>query len=141
MSDPEIQRFGGAPHGRSWLRAAARGLRGKCPQCGRGALFYRYAKTAETCPVCGLDLSGHRADDAPPYLTILVVGHLAIPLALAAKQLFDPPLWAQFAFWTPAILLATFWFLPRAKGALIGVQWANRMHGFAGPHADQDAEA
>jgi len=24
------------------------------------------------------------------------------------------------------------WLLPRAKGALIGLQWANRMHGFGG---------
>lgn len=131
-----VQQFGGDGNARSWLRAAERGLRKKCPQCGRGALFLRYSKTAPACPHCGLDLTGHRADDAPPYVTILVVGHLSIPLALATKQLFDPPLWAQFAVWGPVIMAATFWFLPRAKGALIGLQWANRMHGFSGPDAD-----
>lgn len=125
---------------RSWLRAVGRGLRKKCPQCGRGSLFAGYSKTAAACPACNLDLTGHRADDAPPYLTILVVGHIAIPLALAMKQLFDPPLWLQFAIWTPAMLLATFLFLPMSKGAMIGLQWANRMHGFAGPDADPDAD-
>ena len=113
-----------------------RGLRKKCPQCGKGALFTGYSKTASACASCGLDLSGHRADDAPPYLTILVVGHIAIPLALAMKQLYDPPMWFQFAFWLPVILIATFLFLPISKGAMVGLQWANRMHGFADPNAD-----
>ncbi len=123
--------FGGPSGQRSWLRAMARGLAKKCPQCGRGALFSGYVKIRDNCPACGLDLTGHEADDAPPYVTIMVVGHIAIPLALAAKQLFDPPMWQQFAFWMPAIIAATALGLPVFKGALIGIQWANRMHGFA----------
>jgi len=99
-----------------------RGLREKCPQCGRGRLFQRYSKTLSDCSNCGLDLSAHQADDAPPYLTIMLVGHIVIPLALAVKQIFDPPLGLQFAIWLPAIIIL--------KGALIGLQWANRMHGF-----------
>ncbi len=105
----------------------------RCPQCGQGALFAGYTKAASSCSACGLDFSGHEADDAPPYVTIMIVGHITIPAALAAKQLFDPPIWLQFAVWGPVILLATFSLLPLAKGALIGLQWANRMHGFAGP--------
>lgn len=116
---------------RSWLRGALNGACRKCPDCGVGALFNGYLRVAADCVSCGVDFSGHQADDAPPYLTMFVVGHMAIPLALAAKQLFEPPLWLQFAFWGPAMLIATLWFLPRAKGALIGLQWANRMHGFA----------
>ncbi len=134
-------RFGGGGDGRSWVQAVGRGLRKRCPECGRGEMFSGYAKTAATCGHCALDLTGHRADDAPPYLTIMLVGHVAIPLALAAKQIFDPPLSVQFAFWTPAILLATFWLLPITKGAMVGLQWANRMHGFAGADADPKADA
>ncbi len=125
---------------RSWRRAFGRGFAGRCPQCGRGALFAGYVKTRETCAVCGLDLAGHRADDAPPYITMMIIGHVVIPLALAHKQLFDPPLFVQFAVWTPAIVLATGALLPPVKGALIGLQWANRMHGFAGRHADASAD-
>ncbi|MEM9616792.1 MAG: DUF983 domain-containing protein [Pseudomonadota bacterium] len=126
----ETEKFGDFDDSRSWLRAVGRGLRKKCPQCGRGAIFSGYTTTARQCAECGLDLSGHQADDAPPYLTILVVGHVLIPVALAVKQLFDPVLWLQFAIWLPLIILATFWLLPITKGAMVGLQWANRMHGF-----------
>lgn len=118
------------PARRSWIRAMGRGLRMRCPECGRGQLFQSYTKTRNTCSECHLELSGHQADDAPPYLTIIIVGHLVIPLALATKQIFDPPLGLQFAIWLPAIIIPTFWLLPRMKGAMVGLQWANRMHGF-----------
>ncbi|MEO1251416.1 MAG: DUF983 domain-containing protein [Pseudomonadota bacterium] len=139
----ETQIFGGEDSGRSWIAAMGRGARKKCPQCGRGRLFKSYVKTEEECDTCGLAISGHEADDAPPYITIMIVGHIAIPLALASKQLFDPPLWQQFAFWLPVMALATAWLLPVSKGAMIGLQWANRMHGFAiarepEPAADQE---
>lgn len=136
------QTFGGkAASERSWLTAVKRGVMGKCPQCGQGRLFAGYVKTAPACNVCGLDLSGHRADDAPPYLTILIVGHVAIPLALASKQAFDPPMWMQFAAWLPIIIVATGLLLPASKGVMVALQWVNRMHGFAGPDADPAADA
>lgn len=118
----------------------ARGMAHKCPECGRGKLFSGYVKTAPRCGACGLDLSGHRADDAPPYVTIIIIGHVMIPLTLAVKQLFDPPITLQFMIWIPLMILAAWALLPASKGALIGLQWANRMHGFAGPNADPDAD-
>ena len=117
-----------------------RGLARRCPRCGRGRLFAGYVKTNPACEVCGLDLTGHQADDAPPYITIILVGHVMIPMALAMKQVFDPPLWLQFAIWLPAVIIAGSLLLPAAKGAMIGLQWANRMHGFAGSSADPDAD-
>lgn len=107
-----------------------RGAAKRCPDCGRGRLFKSYVKTEERCSHCGLAFSGHRADDAPPYVTIMIVGHLVIPMALAQQRMFDPPMWILFGLWMPTILAATLWLLPVVKGALIGVQWANRMHGF-----------
>jgi len=129
----QAENFGGDTEQRSWQQAVIRGIRKKCPQCGRRTLFAGYSKINDNCSHCGLDLSGHEADDAPPYVTIVLVGHIFIPLALAVKQLFEPPLWAQFTIWLPVILGASFMILPMAKGAIIGLQWANRMHGFAGP--------
>ncbi len=134
-----VQTFGDRDR-RSWASAMGRGLAHKCPECGRGKLFSGYVKTKAACDACGLDLSGHRADDAPPYVTIIIVGHVMIPLALAMKQLFDPPITLQFAIWLPLVILASWVLLPASKGALIGLQWANRMHGFAGPDADPDAD-
>jgi len=137
----ETKEFGGEARQRSWQQAVRRGIRKKCPQCGHGALFAGYSKTTAYCSHCGLDLSGHEANDAPPYITILLVGHVMIPLALAVKQLFDPPLWGQFAIWLPLILTASFLILPMAKGAVVGLQWANRMHGFAGAEATHNYDA
>ncbi len=128
MSDG-IQTFGGEAE-TSWFSAMIRGANKRCPRCGKGRLYESYVKIAPACTICGLDFSGHRADDAPPYITIFLVGHVTIPLALAMKQLLEPPLWLQFVIWLPIILAATFWLLPLSKGALIGLQWANRMHGF-----------
>ena len=139
MSDT-VQTFGGDHGRRSWLSAMGRGMAHKCPECGRGKLFSGYVKTKPQCDSCGLDLSGHRADDAPPYITTIIAGHVVIPLALAAKQLFDPPITVQFAIWLPVLVLFTWVLLPASKGAMIGLQWANRMHGFAGPDAAPDAD-
>jgi uncharacterized protein (DUF983 family) len=128
--------FGGADSRRSWLRAMARGLQRRCPNCGVGSLFAGYTRTRANCANCGLGLTGHRADDAPPYVTVLVVGHLIIPFALAAKQVFDPPLGMQFAIWLPLMIAMSWWLLPASKGAFIALQWANRMHGFGDASLD-----
>ena len=70
--------------------AITRGFLGRCPACGRGRLFRSYLKVVNTCKICGEDLSHQRADDAPAYLTLLIVAHgvgagiLLVRRALAA---------------------------------------------------------
>jgi len=113
------------------MKAMMRGFSKRCPQCGEGKLFAGYMNNHDACDNCGLDYTGHRADDAPPYFTIMIVGHIIIPLALTIRQTFEPSLPLQFLIWTPVLLISTFIFLPRSKGTMIGLQWANRMHGFA----------
>ncbi len=113
-----------------WL-AARRGLAGHCPNCGEGALFSSYLKVNEACPVCGEALHHHRADDAPPYFTILVVGHVIGAMMLAVEEYnSDLPLWLHFLVWPSLVIGLSVLLLPRIKGALIGWQWALRMHGF-----------
>jgi len=134
MEQKEVEIFGnGHQASRGWLSAMVRGMRKRCPKCGKGKLFQSYSRVFDECNNCNLNLKGHRADDAPPYVTIIVVGHVLIPVILAFRQLIDPPISLQFAIWLPLLLLATIWFLPISKGGLIGLQWANRMHGFATP--------
>jgi uncharacterized protein (DUF983 family) len=36
------------------LQALGRGLRKRCPHCGEGVLFVKWAETREACGVCGL---------------------------------------------------------------------------------------
>lgn len=115
---------------RNVWRAIGRGLRQRCPACGQGAMFARYLKVHERCPACGEELHHQRADDAPPYFTILIVGHFIVGGVLSMEKAFAPPSWVHLAVWLPMTLLASLWLLPRVKGALIGLQWALHMHGF-----------
>ena len=62
---------------------------------------------------------------------MLIAGHLIIPLALEMKRHLDPPLIVQFMIWPVVLLIFTLLLLPVVKGALVGIQWANRMHGFS----------
>ncbi|WP_290976093.1 DUF983 domain-containing protein [Ferrovibrio sp.] len=107
-----------------------RGWRGRCPECGQGRIFGGFLKVQESCPQCGLRLDGHRADDAPPYFTILLVGHIIVPLMLLLEQKAQPPEWLHMVLWLPLTLILSLWLLPKFKGALIGLQFARRMHGF-----------
>ena len=110
--------------------ALLRGVRRRCPRCGEGAMFAGFLKPAAACSVCGQSFSGHRADDLPPYLTILVVAHMVVPLALAAERLGPPPLWAAMTLWPVVAAALCLALLGPIKGAVIALQWSRRMHGF-----------
>jgi uncharacterized protein (DUF983 family) len=113
--------------------AMRRGFMERCPNCGRGKLFRSYLKVSPNCPACNEDLSHQRADDAPPYLTMLIVGHVIVAGVLAAEDLFpQSPLWLDALIWLWLTLILSLALLPRIKGALVGYQWALRMHGFGG---------
>lgn len=123
---------------RGVARSLFRGFRQRCPHCGEGRLFGRYLKPVAECPVCTEDLSHQRADDAPPYFTMVLVGHLIVPLMVTVILLTDLPSWMHLAVWLPLTAILTLALLQPVKGAVIGLQWALYMHGFDGS-ADPDA--
>ena len=82
---------------RSIQDAMLRGWRQRCPACGEGTLFRAYLKVVDACPQCGEDLHHHRADDAPPYFTMVVVGHVVIAGVLLLEQAYAPPSWVHLA--------------------------------------------
>lgn len=118
---------------RDVARSIWRGFRQRCPSCGKGGLFGKYLKVRDACPSCGEELHHHRTDDAPPYFTILIVGHVIVGGALALERAAAPATWVHLSLWLPLILLGSLVLLPRVKGALVGLQWALHMHGFGGP--------
>lgn len=124
---------------RDWMRAILNGLRLRCPACGAGRLFGRYLKVNDTCPGCGEALHHHRADDAPPYFTILIVGHVVVGAILPVERAYMPPLWLHALVWLPLALVMSLWLLPRVKGAIVGLQWAFQMHGFGEPAGSAEA--
>lgn len=115
--------------------AMLRGWRRRCPKCGAGPMFRGYLKVRDACPVCGQELHHHRADDGPAYLTILIVGHLLAPALMFTFVKFRPEPMVMITGFTIGTVALSLYLLPRLKGALVGLQWANRMHGFgAEPH-------
>lgn len=130
--------FGGTESGlpkRATGQAIGRGIKCRCPNCGEGRLFYRFLKTVPNCAVCGEDYTHHRADDLPPYITIVIVGHVIVTALLFFYTRLDIPTWAHLAIWIPATLVMTLALLQPVKGAVVGLQWALYMHGFD-PRAD-----
>jgi uncharacterized protein (DUF983 family) len=115
---------------RSWKQAMWRGIRCACPNCGKGHLFRKFLKVADTCNSCGEELHHHQADDAPPYFTMFIVGHIVVPLVLVVERTWKPALEIHFILWTVVTLGLTFALMPAVKGAIVGLQWALRMHGF-----------
>jgi uncharacterized protein (DUF983 family) len=107
-----------------------RGFRGHCPRCGEGKLFRAYLKVDNNCSVCGLDFTPHRADDLPAYLVIIIVGHLIVPIALMIETGYSPPVWLQLSIYLPLTIILSLLLLQPVKGAVVGLQWALRMHGF-----------
>jgi uncharacterized protein (DUF983 family) len=102
-------------------------------------LFAGYLKVVPACSQCGEVLHHHRADDAPPYITIFVVGHIIGTLMLLTEEINDAlPLWIHAVVWPLLTIALTLFLLPRFKGALIAYQWALRMHGFDPAHRADD---
>lgn len=113
-----------------------RGAKGRCPNCGEGALFRAYAKSVDRCGHCGEEISHHRADDLPAYLNVFVTGHIIVAGFLLVERVTDWPGWAHLALWIPVTIIMALALIPPIKGAVIGLQWANRMHGFGGETDD-----
>jgi uncharacterized protein (DUF983 family) len=119
-------------------QAMARGIRCRCPKCGEGKLFRAFLKTADSCLVCGQDFTHHRADDLPAYLVIVVVGHIVVPAALWIETNYAPSVALQLSIYLPFTLAASLLLLQPVKGAVVGLQWAFRMHGFDENHPNDD---
>ena len=116
---------------RSWLVGLRRGLGGHCPNCGAGAAFAGYLRVAKNCASCGHELGRYRADDAPPYFTILIVGHVIVPLMLVLEKAAAPAMWIHLALWLPLTLALSLALLRPIKGAVLGVMWATDADGSA----------
>ena len=101
-------------------------------------MFRAFLKVADSCNQCGEDLLYQRADDAPPYFTMMIVGHIVVPAMLVVERVWHPALPVHFVLWPTLTLALTFALMPSVKGAVAGLQWALRMHGFdsLGPDSD-----
>ena len=118
-----------APARRPIARSLLRGLRRRCPNCGIGAVLEGYLTVRSCCPHCREPLGQMRADDGPAYFTMLVSGHVMVPLVLVAEQVWHPPLVPLMVAAVVVMALLIWRLLPRMKGAVLGLMWALRLRG------------
>jgi uncharacterized protein (DUF983 family) len=110
--------------------AALRALRGRCPCCGKGKLMRSYLKQVENCAACGESFGKIRADDAAPWLTIILVGHIFLPIAFMIDT-GETPTWLVAGAWSVLFAALSLAILPRAKTLFIAILWQTRAPGYA----------
>lgn len=115
---------------RSVGQAMWRGALCRCPHCGKGKMFTGYLKVADHCEVCGEEFRHHRADDFPPYIAIMIVGHLLVGIMLHMDMSYHVSPLTYVYTMVPLAIVLPLAILPSIKGAIVGLQWANRMYGF-----------
>ena len=101
--------------------ALGRGLLGHCPSCGKSHIFNGFLSVVPECRNCGAPLGAARADDAPPYFTILIVGHIVVPLMLWMEKAYAPPMWLHWSIWVPLTLFLSLTLIRPVKGATVGL--------------------
>ncbi|TPW28706.1 DUF983 domain-containing protein [Pararhizobium mangrovi] len=101
------------------------GLSGRCPRCGKGALFDGFVAPRVRCERCGLDYGFADAGDGPAVFVIMAIGFFVVGLALWSEVRFAPPLWLHFVLWIPLAAVLCLAALRPFKGVMIALQYRN----------------
>ena len=126
-------RYGGPEEAERPLgRSIARGMLNRCPHCGQGKLFRAFLKPVDHCAACGEEMFHQRADDLPPYLVVLVLGHVVVGGFMMTDMVYHLSIWVHLAIWAPITVITALAVIQPIKGGVIGLQWALKMHGFGG---------
>lgn len=125
----------------SYKSAILRGIRGKCPRCGEAKLFGKFLKPVACCTGCGQDWTLHQADDFPPYISIIITGHIMAPILIEFGAQTAWPMWVRLAASVVIASALLISLLQPAKGGIIALQWWNGMHGFKSAGRDELARA
>jgi uncharacterized protein (DUF983 family) len=102
------------------------GLRGRCPNCGRGPLFQGFLRLVPACATCGYGLGRADSGDGPAVFVIIIVGFLAVFGALFTEVAANPPIWVLFAIWLPMAAILCLGLLRPLKGLMIAAQIRNK---------------
>ena len=98
-----------------------RGLRGRCPVCGRGRLFARLLRVNTVCDTCAAPLGLINADDAPPYFTVFIVAHVVIGAQVALDRMTTLSIATEMAIFLPGTLVLVLLLIRPVKGATVGL--------------------
>lgn len=103
-----------------FFTAIGRGIANRCPVCGEGKVFRGFLAVVPECSACGAPLGRLRADDAPPYVVIFLVGHLLFPGVFWVERHYQPPMWLHMVVWLPLFAVLCTVLLRPVKGGVVG---------------------
>ena len=103
------------------MTAIGRGLLGRCPACGQSRLFRGFLRVQPECQGCRAPLGLARAEDASPYFTILLVGHVLVPAMFMVDRAYTPEAWLMMAIFVPLAALLSIGLLRPIKGGTVGL--------------------
>jgi uncharacterized protein (DUF983 family) len=73
---------------RVWL-AIIRAVSGRCHACGGGKFLKSYLHQVDRCFLYDESFGQIHADNGPAWLTIGIVGHILVPMALFTETIFS----------------------------------------------------
>ena len=97
------------------------GLAGRCPRCGKGAIFRGLLEVAPQCTACGLKFED--PGDGAAMFVILIGNFLILGAALWVEFTFSPPIWLHLLIWAPLIVFFCIGSLRLIKGMLVALQY------------------
>jgi uncharacterized protein (DUF983 family) len=105
------------------LSLARTALTGRCPRCGKGALFSGLVVFASACDHCGLDYSAFNVGDGATSFLILIVGAIVTGFAMWLELSRSPPWYVHVLLWAPLTLVLSLGLLRVAKALLLGLEY------------------
>ncbi len=103
-------------------------LAGKCPRCGRGALYQGVLKLSDRCTECDLDIGALDQGDGPAAFAIFFVGAIVMPLAIWLEFAMTPPVWLHLVLWVPLTFGLSIISLRLLKSWLVADQFKHKAH-------------
>jgi uncharacterized protein (DUF983 family) len=104
----------------------AAGLKGRCPRCGRGALFKRGLVLRGKCEDCELSYAFADSGDGPAVFAIFILGFLILGGALLVEFKLHPPVWVHVVAWGVLTPVLAFFLLRVLKATLIALQFKHK---------------
>lgn len=118
-----IDQHGAAVERQAWP-AIFRGLKCRCPNCGKGWLFHHYLEQVKHCARCNEPLAHYNVGLFLPLVVITVVIHILAFVMLELELTGQGnPLLYLYAL-VPISIILPIAILPSSKGAILGLMWA-----------------
>jgi uncharacterized protein (DUF983 family) len=109
------------------MTVLSRGVRRRCPHCGRGPVFVRWMTMHETCGVCGLQYLRNQGDTWP-YWIVMDRIPLAIGLILIVFFGVHTLSWLAGLLFFGSLAVPLVVTMPQRQGLAIALNYLSRVH-------------